>query len=242
MSYEVVMDKKYNVNEEEYQFQEVESGTHFANAPTDTDTATAIFERIKRQHIVLGLVFILLVIGAYQLLSHVFHMVVAKEQVIAKIQKPTPKPLVKSEVEVQGETVNRLDHLAQGQSNVQAAIQSLNTQITDIQTSLVNLNTQLTQVNDEIQSLHSDQEILIQKQTKPVVKTLEKKKEIPKPIYYVRAVIPGRVWLATQDGSTLTLGVGDTLAGYGIIDAINSEQGTVTLSSGAIIGYSPDDR
>lgn len=71
---------------------------------------------------------------------------------------------------------------------------------------------------------------------------IERKKAAPKPVYYVRAIIPGRVWLTLQDGSTLTLGLGDKLAGYGVITAIDPSQGTITLSSGAIIGYNPDDR
>jgi len=97
-------------------------------------------------------------------------------------------------------------------------------------------------VNDALQSLHTSQETLIQNQTKPLKKIAEKKKETPKPIYYVRAIIPNRVWLTTPDGSTLTLAVGDKLTGYGLVDAINAEQGIVTFSSGAVIGYSPDDK
>ena len=238
------MDKKYNLHDdEEYQLQEPESPTHFSTANASAETSGALFERIKRQHIVLGFIFIFLVFGVYKLINGFFH-VLAKQQTVAKVQKQTPKinalnthPEVKTDV-----ATSRLDHLAQGQLDVQSAIQSLDLQLSGIQTTLANLNNQLAQVNDEVQSLHAGQETLIQNQTKPAKKVTEAKKTPPKPIYYVRAIIPGRVWLTTPEGSTLTLGVGDKLAGYGVVDSINPDQGTVTLDSGAVIGYSPDDR
>jgi|GEM_PF-4861965 hypothetical protein len=236
------MDKKtYNPSdEEEYKFHEPESEPH--STATHTVASSHAFERINRQHIIFGVIFIFLVYGAYKLLNQLFHTAFTKLQTVEKIQQVIPKqnatinPHVNEEV-----ATDRLAHLAQGQAEVQSAVHSLDSQISDVQTSLQSLNTQLTQVNDELQDLHTNQELLMQKQTKPVKKD-EKKKEAPKAIYYVRAMIPGRVWFTAQDGSMLTLGVGDTLAGYGSIDSIDPEQGIVTLSSGAVIGYNPNDR
>ncbi len=239
------MDKKtYNLNdEEEYQFQEPESGTHFSTANSVPSEGTNFFERIKRQHIILGFIFVFLIFGAYKLLNGFFH-VISRQQMATKVQKVVPKiedtqPNLNSKSDI---TSSRLDSLAQGQLGIQSALQALDSQLSGMQTTLANLGSQLTQVNDEIQSLHAAQETLIQNQVKPVKKVAEKKKEAPKAIYYVRAIIPGRVWLTTQEGSTLTLGTGDKLPGYGLVDSINPEQGTVTLNSGAVIGYSPDDK
>lgn len=239
------MDKEtYNLNDDEvYQVQEPESPTHFSTAGSSPERSGAIFERIKRQHIVLGFIFIFLIFGVYKLINGLFH-VITKEQAIAKVQKQAEKMKAASTqlaVKTDGPTT-RLDHLAEGQLEVQSAIRSLNLQLSDIQTTLASLNNQLAQVDDEVQSLHAGQETLIQNQTKPTKKITEQQKISPKPIYYVRAIIPGRVWLTTPKGSTLTLGVGDKLEGYGTVDSINPDQGTVTLNSGAIIGYSPDDR
>ncbi|WP_218814855.1 hypothetical protein [Rickettsiella endosymbiont of Dermanyssus gallinae] len=236
-----MMDKKtYNVNEEEYQFQEPEAAAHFSTTSPSPE-ASSIFERINRQNIIAGFIFILLIFGTYKLLSGLFHGI-SKQPVVAKV-----KPIAKIDPSKQGMVVNvdnttsRLDHLAQGQLDVQSSIQSLDSELSSIQTTLANLTTQLTQVNDEIQSLHAGQATLIKSQIKPVKKPIAEK-EIPKPVYYVRAMIPGRVWLTTQEGTTLTLGVSDKLAGYGVLDSINVNQGIVTFSSGAVIGYSPDDR
>ena len=239
------MDKKIDnpTNEEEYQFQEPESETHFS-ATNNSSGSTSLFERINRQHIIAGFIFIFLVYGAYKLVNHLFHAVLMKQQAIEKVQKlAATRTPVNNNLDAKADTErNRLDHLAQGQLDVQSAIRSLDSEISDVQASLASVNNQLVQVNDEIQSLNTGQEFLIQKQTKPIRKAEEKKKETPKAIYYVRAMIPGRVWLTTQEGSTLTLGIGDKLTGYGIIDAINPDQGIITLSSGAVIGYNPDDR
>ncbi|MDQ8040151.1 MAG: hypothetical protein REH83_07090 [Rickettsiella sp.] len=243
------MDKKnYNLNEDdEYQFQELKSSTNFseANSASTGGESPAILERIKRQHIFLGFIFIFLIFGAYKLLNSFFHVIISKEQAMEKIQKTVPKIDNNStnNVNVKPDlTMGRLDRLEQGQLRVQSELQSLDSQLSGIQTTLTNLSTQLTQINDDVQSLHASQETLIKNQTKPVKTITLKKKEVPKPIYFVRAIIPGRVWLTTQDGSTLTLGVGDKLAGYGLVDAINPDQGTVILNSGAVIGYSPNDR
>ncbi len=97
-------------------------------------------------------------------------------------------------------------------------------------------------IDEQTQRLQTRQEAFLQKQQKAEMKRIQEKKLAPKPIYYVRAIIPGRVWLNLQDGSTLTLGLGDKLTGYGVITAIDPNQGTITLSSGAVIGYNPDDR
>lgn len=233
-----MMDKKnYDMNEEEYKIQEPDTGTaHFSSE------SSSIFERINRQTIVAGFVFIFLIFGTYKLLSKVFYSI--KKQPVAETIKPvaktdsSPKDLVVTAVD---STTNRLDHLAQQQSDVQSSIQSLDTEIANIQTLLTNLTTQVAQVSDEVRNLGVSQEKFIQSQTQPVKKEAAKK-EAPKAIYYVRAVIPGRVWLTTPEGTTLTLGVGDKLVGYGLVASINVEQGIVTFSSGAVIGYSPNDR
>jgi hypothetical protein len=233
------MDKKdYHANnEEEYLIRESEPEEYFE--ASSAKPALNFFERIKRQHIILGFIFVVGVFGAYKLLNYFFHTMLTKAQTLEKIQmqKKIENPLDKKQINV--EMTKLLNPIAQGQLSLQSGLKSLGLQIGDIQTALLNLSTQLAQANDEIQALHVAQEKIMQKQSKTPTAGNGKS---PKPIYYVRAIIPGRVWLTTPEGSTLTLGLGDQLAGYGHIDSINPDQGIVTLSSGAIIGYNPDDR
>ena len=52
------------------------------------------------------------------------------------------------------------------------------------------------------------------------------------PIYRVHAIIPGRAWLKSNDGRTLTVTEGDTLEEYGKILVIDAPSGVVITSSG----------
>lgn len=55
--------------------------------------------------------------------------------------------------------------------------------------------------------------------------------------YEVQAIVPGRAWLLTKEGNTLTVAVGDSLPGDGIVVGIDVLSGVVTTSSGKILTY-----
>ncbi len=55
--------------------------------------------------------------------------------------------------------------------------------------------------------------------------------------YYVKAIVPGRAWLANLAGTTHTVAVGDTVPGYGHVQAMDVYTGTVKMSSGAVFHY-----
>lgn len=237
------MDNK-NYNDEEYKLQDstTESASHFADADSNKDPASAIFEKTRRHHIFL-IVFILIAsLGIFKIVSGLIHRLAtpAKPKMVATLQKPTA--VVPAAVQANIALNNRFNHIEQEQRELQSHLQAFDSDLSDIKTTLADLNSRVADINDQTQLLHSQQEAFLQKQKKAEIKLIERKKAAPKPVYYVRAIIPGRVWLTLQDGSTLTLGLGDKLAGYGVITAIDPSQGTITLSSGAIIGYNPDDR
>ncbi len=239
------MDKKNDhVNDdEEYSLQQPESAASFTTVSTAAHRN--IFEQINRRHIVLGIIFLFLIYGAYGLIKRFIHTSLTRSTQITKgVQRVAEKSNATDavvNVKPADPTMVRLDHLAQGQIDIQSEIRSLDSKISAVQTSLLDLDTQIAQVDDQLQSLHATQELFIQKQMQ-AAKKIERKHRLPNTVYYVRAMIPGRVWFTTQDGSVLTLGVGDNLAGYGVIDTIDPDQGIVTLSSGAVIGYNPNDR
>lgn len=237
------MDNK-NYNDEEYKLQDstTESASHFADADSNKDPASAILEKTRRHHIFL-IVFILIAsLGIFKIVSGLIHRLAtpAKPKLVATLQKPTA--VVPAAVQANIALNNRFNHIEQEQRELQSHLQAFDSDLSDIKTTLADLNSRVADINDQTQLLHSQQEAFLQKQKKAETKLIERKKAAPKPVYYVRAIIPGRVWLTLQDGSTLTLGLGDKLAGYGVITAIDPSQGTITLSSGAIIGYNPDDR
>ena len=238
------MDNK-NYNDEEYKLQDstTESASHFADAASNRDPASAILEKTRRHHIFL-IVFILFAsLGIFKVVSGLIHRLAtpAKPKMIATAQKPA-SPVVPAAVQANIVLNKRFNHIEQEQRELQSHLQAFDSDLSDIKTTLADLNSRVADINDQTQLLSSQQQAFLQKQKKAETKLIERKKAAPKPVYYVRAIIPGRVWLTLQDGSTLTLGLGDKLAGYGVITAIDPSQGTITLSSGAIIGYNPDDR
>jgi len=51
--------------------------------------------------------------------------------------------------------------------------------------------------------------------------------------FAVQAIIPGRAWLKSDNGDTLTVAEGDTLKGYGRITKIDPYDGTVLIDTGS---------
>lgn len=236
--------KNYN-SDEEYKLQDstTASASPFSEATNNADPASAILEKTQRHHIFLIVFIIFASLGIYKMLSTLIHKmhVTPKHKVATIAQKPTA-PMIPATAQANMALDNRFNHLEQEQRELQSHLQTFDSDLSEIKSTLADLNSRLADINEQTQLLHTQQEAFLQKQQKAETKLIERKKSAPKPIYYVRAIIPGRVWLTLQDGSTLTLGMGDKLAGYGVITAIDPSQGTITLSSGAIIGYNPDDR
>lgn len=238
------MDKKNYNSDEEYKLQDstTESESHFSGATNSPDPASAILEKTQRHHIFLIVFIIFASLGIYKLVGTIVHrMHATSKPIFAHAPKPAV-PVIPAAVQANMALDNRFNHVEQEQRELQSHLQAFDSDLSDIKSTLADLNSRLVDMNEQTQLLRSQQEAFLQKQQKTETKLTERKKSAPKPIYYVRAIIPGRVWLTLQDGSTLTLGMGDKLVGYGVITAIDPNQGTITLSSGAIIGYNPDDR
>lgn len=231
-------------SEEEYKRQhpQLESGAYFSDQNDNSQTASAILEKTKRQHIFLVLILIFASLGAYKVVSRLMQGASSKPKIAAKLVKPALPMPTSTPIQTNSVIANRFSHLEQQQRDLQSDFQAFDSELSDIKSTLADLNMRFVQINDQMQTLHTQQDALLQKQQKAESKIIARKKAAPKPIYFVRAIIPGRVWLTMQDGSTLTLGKGDKLSGYGFITAIDPTQGIVTLSSGAVIGYSPNDR
>ncbi len=227
--------------EQEYKLQQSqqESGAHFSDQNNSSETASVILEKTKRQHIFLVFILILASLGAYKVVNKLMHGASSEPKMATKLAKP--KLPVPATVPVNNVIADRFSHLELQQRDLKSDFQAFDSEVSDIKSTLAELNMRFAQIDDQIQALHTQQEAFLQEKQKLASKIIARKKAAPKPIYFVRAIIPGRVWLTMQDGSTLTLGRGDKLSGYGFITAIDPKQGTVTLSSGAVIGYNPDD-
>lgn len=118
--------------------------------------------------------------------------------------------------------LNRLQHhianLDDKLKKMQAGQQVLNANISNLNSQLQQLVTQLNNTG------------------KPAKKTHIVLEEVL-PVYHLRAVIPGRAWLESDQGELLTVAIGDKLQGYGRIYQINAQQGVVSTTSGKMIGF-----
>ncbi len=138
------------------------------------------------------------------------------------------------------------------QTALQAQVNALSTQMSSL-TSNVNsvaenlrlLNNQLSQlaltVSNDAKLGSGLAEQIKQLQIKAVV---ARKIEIKMPRmaqYYVQAMIPGRAWLISAEGQTLTVSQGSPVADYGVVRYVDASNGQVLTSSGRTIAFSQDD-
>jgi len=80
------------------------------------------------------------------------------------------------------------------------------------------------------------------KQQKKLQRQQRKIKKSPLVKYHIRAMVPGRVWIESDDGKyNKTLKVGDELTGYGAVDYILYKEGMVLTSNGLYIQYGEND-
>lgn len=112
-------------------------------------------------------------------------------------------------------------------AGMQTQIQQLQAQVEQLTNSLSTINNNMQIIANEIRAITLDK-ALSNKQIGPNKMAT---------LYYLKAMIPGRAWLQSNKGMLTTVTVGDKLPGYGLIQMINTNQGIVTTSSGAVIEY-----
>lgn len=161
----------------------------------------------------------------------------------------TTAPIKPAEI-MESPVSDRISNLERQNSASQDQIDRLSSQLNTVQSSLTDLTAKVSSMTDSVQGLAATVTTEEKQQAAELI-TQEKKVRIttgprkayyrPRPIYFVRAMIQGRAWLATENGGTLTVNLGDIVPGYGVVVAINPSQGLLATSSGAIIGYSPND-
>jgi intracellular multiplication protein IcmG len=168
------------------------------------------------------------------------------------IQTPT-QPTAKSfpqEQTSQLEVNKKLSTLERDQSTMSTNIQTINTQVTTVTSSIADVSAKITELNASISAMNNK----IDEQTREIerlVTAKAKKNHIARPhfsnannqpdVYSLQAVIPGRAWLITNNGATLTVREGTSISGYGIVKLIDPQQGRVITSSGRIIRFSQVD-
>ncbi len=259
------MDKEFNnrsnVDEEEYYFNESESTSSmsgFSAVKSDQPmrSSAPIFEQIQRKHIVWVLVGLLAIAVVYKVIMQLANFSDHKKNIqkmpgieTVKLHSmpklpARPMPTTMSSAPVNTALTTTTTHFSEHPApDYQQHLTRLDSQLSDLQASLASLEMRVSELDNkldtQLKQLHS-----ANAHTPSIRRVYVKKGSVSskhKGLYYVRAIIPGRAWLIQRDGTTTTVSVGDSVAGYGSVEDIDPEQGIVRFSSGDIITYSPSD-
>ena len=147
------------------------------------------------------------------------------------------QPLVHTQLESEANMLpQELEKLSHDLTVSQKQLAKLDDAVSQTQQEISAVSSKLDQLTTAMQQLLLEVEKL-----KPPKVSQKKQVAKPIPIYHIRAIVPGRVWLESADGKSVTLRVGDVLEGYGRVEAISPRQGFVLMSNGTYIQYGEND-
>jgi intracellular multiplication protein IcmG len=254
-------------NDDEYHFSEGDSaGAVFDEEtiePAQTSSLTSKFSggNLKRNVLIaIGAVIVLLIV--YKFLGSLFS---SSSKPSERVQAPTQKQVVQKPV-IQAPVVQqpliaqpvqpavpvldpaitrKLSRLQDGSEKTQDEIANINDNVDNLKGSLSNIGSQISALNTSIamltQEVKQQQVQLLKLKKKPKRYIKHGKEMIPVTKYYVQALIPGRAWLISHRGKTLTVRKGSVIPGYGKVELIDPHQGIVSMSSGHNIMYKVSD-
>lgn len=161
--------------------------------------------------------------------------------------KANPEPI--SDVSQNQEMSQKISNLSAGQEVIRTDISALSSQVASINTNLQDLAKKIENMNGLLTSMNEKLDIINQEivkvQPKPRVERIVRPRVPYTPVivskYYIQAVIPGRAWLVSTQGNTITVREGSIVPGYGRVTLIDPNQGRVLTTSGKIIKFSQQD-
>lgn len=142
----------------------------------------------------------------------------------------------------------KMASLEQTEVSLQNQVSTINNQLTTVNANINTIAEKLTVINQQMLDLRR----VVQEQAERMVIVKEQARHRMSPpkriyprgpsiVYYLKAVIPGRAWLISTAGNTMTVRVGTPIPGYGVVRYIDAIQGRVLTSSGQLIRFSQDD-
>lgn len=245
-------------------------GESTTQMPDDFASRKESFLKMWRKNLLIGITLIIVVFVVYKIISAIFSPKETKplptlttqtapaqiastiSQNIAANQATSP---VASNTSSLHDDVNlynqnrgqeqRLGKLEASVQNMESEISSMQDTVQTLQSSIDSSNAQLAQINTTLavlnQKLESQENRLRQSQKKVIIKA-RPQVVIPRTTYRVLALIPGRAWLKSSRGATITVGEGSQIPGFGTVIMIDTQLGRVVTNSGTIIEYAPNDQ
>ena len=220
---------------------------------------------------VLAVVALLVVLGAYKFGSSFFSSDTKDKKMTPTMAKATPEkapartmlPVTTNTTVKQTSPINssevasskmsaKLSAITQKQNQIETdvsamhkqmasatqAVNDMTTKMDDIKQTMMVLSERMEQQSQQVARLQTMRRAAPTASSTPAV---AKKPAAPKVVYSVQAIIPGRAWLMSTQGTTLTVSRGTVVPGYGVVRMINSKLGRVFTSSGRVIQFSQAD-
>lgn len=254
-----------NQFEEEYHFSD-DMGS-FEEAPEavdNTETVVSTDNNLKRNLIIVFAVIVVILV-AYKLVSTFYtsSSTATKTVKAPVVQQPkvqtfeTPKPQVKpsytpppitkvvqAPASLSPEIKQKLSSLQITTQNTRSEVDGLNNNIQSLKSNLQQLNDKISALSQSVNNLTDEvarQQQMLKARQKPKKRRVVRKKYVKKTSYFVQALIPGRAWLKSSKGSTITVSQGTKIPGYGTVRFIDPHQGEVVTTSGMVFRFAPSD-
>lgn len=258
--------------EEEYLFSEDEHADPLnpsdqsTQIPDEVTSEKGSFWMMWRKNIMIGGILLVVVFIAYKIISAFFVSTEVKQipeiptQSSSKINTALPVSATANQNSANTTSLhdavnfyNQNRKETQQLEQLEATSQSIGTEITNLQnttqslqSSVDNINTQLSQLNTALTALTNQMQtqenrwIQSQKRIKPRI--VPKKPIVLQSTYQTLALVPGRAWLKSSKGATITVSEGSEIPGYGTVTRIDVPSGRIVTSSGRIIAYAANDQ
>lgn len=113
---------------------------------------------------------------------------------------------------------------------IQSQLQTLNNNIMQLQAALLNLTGSAVALSDKVNRV--ERVLQSQKTSNGTVRL---------PVFYLQSLVASRAWLYDKNGKLITVKVGDSIAGYGKVQQIDTKSGVIFTDSGRRISYGTND-
>lgn len=149
------------------------------------------------------------------------------------------------------EITQKLSVLQASEDKLNIDFNNLNNQVTGVGASVGELSSKVDQLSQAVNVLAAQ----LAEQSRQIILLTAKQHEYvrvkrahaayknvnQKLVYFLQAVIPGRAWIISNTGNTMTVRDGSNIVGYGIVKRIDPNEGRVITSSGRVIVFSQLD-
>ncbi|MGD9592643.1 MAG: hypothetical protein AB7V32_08995 [Candidatus Berkiella sp.] len=160
---------------------------------------------------------------------------VSDEKITAILQKKIDEQFATQKQQIE---TSQKDAAAAAQSaaNASKSVNELQQQVTTLSATVQDLAAQMKAMKDaQLAELARQAAREAKAKPKPKTKISSKADAFTNPSISVHAIIPGRAWLRTVDGKTITVTEGDSIGEYGKVLKIDAPNGLVITTSGVTL-------